>query len=191
MNPVERQEILGLAEYEKIRGPFRARVIEEKKRRRVALGPRVTALFENHDTVLLQVQEMLRTERISREAAVQHEIDTYNQLVPAPGELSATFMVEIPDAAEREAFLSSAAGLERHLWLVVDGRRVRASVEPSRVLPDRASAVMYAKFALPPEASTAVRTGRAALRLEADHPAYTATATITPEVAACLAEDMA
>ncbi len=78
---VERSEVLPLGEYEAVREPFRARVIEEKKRRRVKLGDRVTVLFESHDTVLLQVQEMLRTERISRENAVAHEIETYNALL--------------------------------------------------------------------------------------------------------------
>src|SRR5580700_12078358 len=97
MDPVVRQEILGIAEYETIRGAFRARIIDEKKRRRLSVGPHVTVVFENHDTVLLQIQEMLRTERITREAAVQHEIDTYNAHVPGKDELFATVMIEIPD----------------------------------------------------------------------------------------------
>ena len=46
------------------------------------MGDKASAVFENHDTVLLQIQEMLRTERISREAAIQHEIDTYNEHFP-------------------------------------------------------------------------------------------------------------
>ena len=57
----------GLAEYEAIREPFRARVIAEKKARRVALGPNASCVFENRDTALMQIQEMLRTERITRE----------------------------------------------------------------------------------------------------------------------------
>ena len=85
MKPVDRGEILGLAEYEAVRERFRARVIAEKKLRRVQLGPKATAVFENHDTMLMQIQEMLRTERITRPAAVQHEIDTYNEIVPGTG----------------------------------------------------------------------------------------------------------
>jgi len=191
MKPVERNEVLGLAEYEGIRGPFRARVIEEKKRRRVSVGPKLTALFENHDTVLLQVQEMLRTERITREAAVQHEIDTYNQLVPSRRELSATFMIEIPDPAERERFLADAAGLERHVALSVDGRRVGATYEAERVLPDRASAVLYVKFPLGDEAWRAVSAGKAEVRVVVDHPAYEASTPLPPPLLASLAEDLA
>src|SRR5438128_2700493 len=126
MKPIERGEVLGIADYESVRDHFRARVIEEKKRRRVALGPKATAVFENHDTMLLQVQEMLRTERITREAAIQHEIDTYNQLVPGTAELSCTIMIEISDKDERDAFLVAARGFEKHVLLVIGGDRVRA-----------------------------------------------------------------
>src|SRR5580704_1128108 len=100
MKPVQRDEVLGFADYETIRDRFRARVIEEKRARRVLVGDRVSAVFENHDTVLLQIQEMIRTERISRPAAVQHEIDTYNQHIPGKDELFATVMIEVGDKEE-------------------------------------------------------------------------------------------
>src|SRR5689334_12391600 len=113
MRLVERQEVLGLPEYEAIRDHFRARVIEEKKLRRVFLGANASCVFESHDTVLLQIQEMLRTERITREASILHEIETYNQLVPQAHEISATIMIEIEDKEKRDAFLTGAAGLEK------------------------------------------------------------------------------
>jgi len=191
MNPVVRQEILGIAEYETVRAAFRARVIDEKKRRRLSLGPHVTVVFENHDTVLLQVQEMLRTERITREGAVQHEIETYNELIPVAAELSATLMVEIPNPVERDAFLTAASGLERNVALWVDDWSVPAVFDSRRVLPGRASAVLYLKFPLPERAYLAVRDRRAALRLVVDHPAYRASATGGPDLAASLADDLA
>src|SRR6516225_11115570 len=150
MKLVERGEILGLAEYEAVRERFRARVIAEKKLRRTQLGPKATAVFENHDTMLMQIQEMLRTERITRAAAVQHEIDTYNELVPAAGELSCTVMIEIVDKAERDAFLQTALGFEKHVWLVVDGEHVPARAISRGTPSDRTTAVHYLKFALPP-----------------------------------------
>src|SRR6185295_2320022 len=93
MKKVKRDELLDLGAYEQIRAHFRAAVIEQKKRRRFQPTDELSIVFENHDTALLQIQEMLRTERITREEAVQHEIDTYNDLIPAPGELSATLFV--------------------------------------------------------------------------------------------------
>ncbi|HEV8245791.1 MAG TPA: DUF3501 family protein, partial [Polyangiaceae bacterium] len=97
MKPVLRSELLDLGAYESVRDPFRARVLEMKRQRYVPLGLNMTVLFENHDTVLLQVQEMLRTERISSEKAILHELETYNELVPGEAELSATVFIEYPE----------------------------------------------------------------------------------------------
>jgi hypothetical protein len=190
MLPIERGEVLGLADYETVRSRFRARVIEEKRSRRVLVGDRVSALFENRDTVLLQIQEMLRTERITREAGVQHEIATYNQLVPGPGALSATLMIEVPDQAERDAFLDDARGIEKHVALVVDGERLPATWDESRVLPDRASAVLYLKFPLSAKAALAVRARKAVAELVIDHPAYQARAPLGAETLLALGGDL-
>src|SRR5215212_2686297 len=97
MKKVELAEILNIAEYEKVRQDFRKRIIELKKKRRVAVGPNVTFVFENHDTVLSQIQEMVRAERLVHDEAIQHEIDTYNQLLPEADELAATMFIELPD----------------------------------------------------------------------------------------------
>ena len=97
MKKVKRDELLDLGAYEQIRERFRAAVIEEKRNRRFSVSDELSIVFENHTTVLFQIQEMLRTERITREAPIQHELETYNELIPAPGELSATLFVEIAD----------------------------------------------------------------------------------------------
>src|SRR5690349_24506610 len=96
MRPIERSEVLPIGEYEAIRERFRARVITEKRPRRVRIGEHLSAVFENRDSVMLQIQEMLRTERITSEHAVMHEIETYNDLIPGSDELSVTLFVEIP-----------------------------------------------------------------------------------------------
>jgi hypothetical protein len=192
MKPIDRNEVMGLADYETIRERFRARVIESKKRRRVALGPNATALFENRDTVLLQIQEMLRTERITRPAAIQHEIDTYNEIVPHDDELSCTVMIEIADKDAREEFLRAAAGLEQHVWLVIDGERVQArSAERAGVTPDRTTAVHYLKFPLPhATAETMRRWTPGSIELEVDHPRYQAKAVLPRVTVAELVEDL-
>ena len=192
MKPVRRDEVMGLADYEPIRDRFRSRVIEEKKARRVSIGDKVSAVFENHDTVLLQIQEMLRTERITREAAILHEIDTYNAHVPGKDELFATVMIEIPDKDARETFLVEARGFERHVALVVNGERVSASWEKSRELEDRASAVNYLRFLLSGAAATHLRQKKKDAQVEmiVDHPAYAARATLSPATLVSLAEDL-
>jgi hypothetical protein len=198
MKPIDRSEILGLADYETVRERFRARVIAEKKHRRVAVGPKATAVFENRDTVLLQIQEMLRTERITRPAAVQHEIDTYNELVPGEDELSCTLMIEIPDTSERDAFLREARSLERHIWLVAGDHRLaaRSSERWTGEATERTTAVHYLKFLLPRDAAEGLRAaangkaGDARLELQVDHPSYAARAVLTEETIAALSEDL-
>jgi hypothetical protein len=199
MKPIDRTEILSLADYETVRGPFRDRVIAEKKWRRVAIGTNVSAVFENRDTVLLQIQEMLRTERITRPGAVQHEIDTYNDLLPADDELSCTLMVEIADKPERDAFLQAAKGLAKHVWLVVGARRLSARTnEPvsDGPEPDRTTAVHYLKFRLPKDVADSLRsrangpTTMDALALEIDHAAYAARTTLALETIVAIGEDL-
>ena len=148
MKKVERNELLGLAEYEQIRPQFLARIVGEMKVRRVLAGDEISLVFESHDTALFQIQEMLRTERITKEAAIQHEIETYNELVPGDAELSATMFVEIADAATRERRLVELAGLESKIALEVLGTKIAGRNETRGVLPDRTTAVHYVRFSL-------------------------------------------
>lgn len=197
MKPIERGEVLGLAEYEQVRERFRARVVADKKLRRVQLGPVVSVVFENHDTALLQVQEMLRTERITRPAAVQHEIDTYNELVPGENELSCTLMIEIPDKAEREAFLVAAKGIEQHVWIATGTLRVGATpTHRDGADQDRTTAVHYLKFKLPPPLVRALRGGASGeqtlthIEIIVDHPTYAAEVTLPAETLMAVGQDL-
>jgi hypothetical protein len=197
MKPIERGEVLGLAEYEQVRERFRGRVIEAKRRRRVVVGPKVSVVFENRDTVLLQIQEMLRTERITRAEAVQHEIDTYNELLPGQNELSGTLMVEIADKDERDAFLAAAKGLEKHVWLVAGSLRMGArSIDRSLEGAQRTTAVHYLKFSVPARLSQALHgaaSGEATmthLELAIDHPAYEARAPLPAEAILEVGQDL-
>jgi hypothetical protein len=197
VKPIERGEVLGLADYEEVRERFRGRIIAEKKMRRVQLGPSASAVFENRDTVLLQIQEMLRTERITRSAAVDHEIATYNELLPGHNELSCTLMVEIAEKVERDAFLQSAVGLEKHVWLVAGSLRVAArSIERDVGPGDRTTAVHYLKFTLPPALANALRGAADGtktmthLEMAIDHPAYAAQAGLPAQMTLKLCEDL-
>lgn len=199
MKPIERNEVLGLADYEAIRDPFRARVIKEKKARRVTLGEHASCIFENRDTVLMQIQEMLRTERITREASVLHEIETYNELIPGPHELSATILVEIEDKDVRERFLVEAKGLEREFSLVIAGVRCPGKNDPSREHPERTTAVHYVKFDLAVAGERALRDvlekkkkpEDLVVELVSTHPSYTASTRLPASLVAHLADDLA
>ena len=147
----------------------------------------------------MQIQEMLRTERITREAAILHEIETYNQLVPTEHELSATGLVEIDDKERRESFLFEAKGLDRSFSLVVDGAICKGKHDEAREHPERTTAVHYLKFLLVPEAEEALRdvltkkrkVSDVAVEVVVEHPAYSARARLSPEAVLSVVEDLA
>ncbi len=191
MKPVSRGEILDLGAYEEIRERFRARIMEEKKRRRVALGPNMSVLFENHDTALFQIQEMIRTERITKESSVVHEIETYNELVPADDELSITLFVEYPEPQERERMLTALAGLERRVYAVVAGERIAFVGAARGARDDRTTAVHYLKLPLSGDAVRAVQAPGADVRIGVDHPAYAVEVALPPATLSALVDDLA
>jgi hypothetical protein len=198
MKKVKRDELLDLGAYEQIRERFRAAVIEEKKNRRFQVSDELSIVFENHTTVLFQIQEMLRTERITRESAIQHEIDTYNELVPEPNELSATLFVEIADHDTRERRLVELAGLEGGFALDVGGMSFPGRNETRGVLPDRTTAVHYLKFPLDAAGATAVlaasrdagKPDAPALRFRVRHPHLDVTTALPAGVVRAVAEDL-
>lgn len=172
MKRVSRSEILELGAYEEIRDNFRARIIRDKRTRRVALGPHMTVLFENHDTVLFQIQEMLRTERISAEPAILHELETYNELVPGRDELSATIFIEYTDRDERERMLAKLAGIEQCFYVSGGETRCSALTHNRGERSDRTTAVHYVKFPLDAAARGCLSSPDGKLYIGVDHAAY-------------------
>lgn len=189
MTLVSRGEILGLAEYEQIREPFRRRVIALKQARRVALGPNMTVLFENHDTALFQIQEMLRTERITAEKAVLHELETYNELVPGSRELSATIFIEYPERDLRERMLVALAGVESAFYVRIAGERLPVTPDLRGTDASRTMAVQYVKFALSASAEAALRAGNGEVSLGVEHDAYRAEVVLSPATVQSLRDD--
>jgi hypothetical protein len=190
MQPITRGEILSIAEYELIRPHFRSRIIADKKLRRLAVGDHISVVFENRDTVLYQIQEMVRTERITSEPAIAHELATYNDLIPASGQLSITLFVEIPDAALREKMLIELAGLEHSIALAVGDEVFAAHGNFAGVMPDRTTAVHYLKFDLSPSAQQQVRDREAEVALLIRHPKYSVLAPLSAASVEKLAEDL-
>ena len=76
MRPVKRNEILDYVTYQERRSVLRAAAGAAKALRRFQVGRFLCFLFENRETVLYQVQEMMRVEQIVREASIQQELDT-------------------------------------------------------------------------------------------------------------------
>jgi hypothetical protein len=202
MNRVRRDELLPLGEYELIRERFRNRIIQDKKARRFSPSSELSVIFENHETVLFQIQEMLRTERITKEESIQHEIDTYNELVPLPQELSATLFVEIAEKDIRDARLVALAGMDHTFALEIAGKKIPARNETRGLLGDRTTAVHYLKFPLGPEGAAAFLVaakgeapdgdrGVADVAFLVEHPALTLRAPLPLSLIRALVEDLA
>ncbi|HJU27753.1 MAG TPA: DUF3501 family protein [Candidatus Binataceae bacterium] len=193
MKPVTLKEILPFEQYEILRPRLRPLFIAEKDRRRFALCDHLTLLFENGQTVWYQIQEMIRTERIVDEDAIRHEIDTYNELLPRPNELSATMLIEYPDAASRDAALRAIVGLERHVWIIIGKRRENARFDRRQMSTERVSSVQFVRFPLggvdAEEFLALAESGK--LAIEVDHPKLSARRELTGAFARNLANDIA
>jgi hypothetical protein len=112
MNLLTSQDLLPAAAYEQQREPFRSQIIALKQRRRISVGPLITLVFENRETLRFQTQEMIRVEQILDPHKVQEELDVYNALMPGAGELSATLMIEITEPDRMKEWLDMFMGLD-------------------------------------------------------------------------------
>jgi hypothetical protein len=191
MRKLTLDDIKDLREYERERDEFRRRIVEMKKRRRVQLGDLLTITFENTDTMRFQVQEMARIERMLTDEQIRNELDTYNQLIPGPNELSGTLFVEIDNKERLYEWLPKLVGIQRavSIWLH-DGSWVPSIPEDEERLTreETTTTVHYLKFRFAPEQVDAFAAGQ--VRIVVDHPNYNAVVELTEEQRSELVEDL-
>lgn len=189
MKKVVLEDILGFAAYEKVRQEFRQDIIEKKKNRRVAVGDKVSMVFENRDTVIFQIQEMLRAEKIGDLDKIREEIAVYNELIPNAGELSATMFLEIEDQSHLREDLLKFLGIDEAVSLRIGSHVVRARFEEGRSKEDKISAVQYVRFPFDSTAQAAFVGGDTS-ELVIDHPNYRVSVALSPQMQKSLAEDL-
>jgi hypothetical protein len=186
MRPLTREELVPLAAYPGIRDAFRSAVIAHKRARRVAVGPSVTLVFEDRETLRFQVQEMLFVERIDEPERVQYELDVYNELMPGERELSATLFVEITEPGRIRSELDRLIGIDEHVALVLgtsaDQRALHARFDAKQLEEDRISAVQYIRFALGDTDVTALADPTRYSAIRISHPYYGHEAALPAEV---------
>ena len=194
MRKIEPSDLKNLHEYELIRDDWRKEIIAVKARRRVLLGPTISVVFENRLTVLNQIQEMCRAERIVKPDAVQAEIDVYNDLLPGPGEVAATLFVEIPRIEEVQPGLDRLIGMDdgKSLWLEIGGNRAYARFLEGQGRQDRIAAVQYVRFPVGTGEGLrdAILNDSVPVALVIDHAAYRARTEISAETRRELAADL-
>lgn len=188
MKLVELSEIKNIADYEAERESLRPAMLAVKEKRRVRVGDHLTFLFENRDTVRYQVQEMMRIERITKPQDVEHELETYNELIPGKGELSASLLIEYETPAERDVHLKQLLGLDKHIWIEAGGERTAATFDDRQIGDTRISSVQYVKFHLSPVQVADWPNGAA---IVVDHPYYNFRRTLTAAELEELAPDFA
>ena len=131
----------------------RAEMIQRKKNRRLSVGPNATLYFENYDTMLYQVQEMLFIEKGGDEQ-LEDELDAYNPLIPQGKELVSTFMLEYPDPVTRPDILRGLTGIEETISLNIAGEKVAADweIDIDRTAPDgKTSSIHFIRFKMTDE----------------------------------------
>ncbi len=192
MHKLTHADLYSLEEYARIRPEFRARVMEHKKHRRVSIGEHAALYFEDSLIMQYQVQEMLRIERIFEQQGIQDELDVYNPLIPDGMNWKATFMLEYQDVEQRKQALASLLGVEKALWVQVEGSpRVHpiANEDMDRETEDKTSAVHFVRFELTQAMVDAAKQG-AQISAGIDHPAYQEETVIEPPVRESLVGDL-
>lgn len=185
------KEIIPLPEYEKIRDSFKKKVIRLKENRRVHLGEIITLVFENRETVRMQIQEMMRVEHIDDEQKIQDEIDIYNALIPDQNELSATLFIEIIEESKIKPQLDQLMGLDhgQSLFFQIGSEKVYAKFEEGHSNETKISAVHYVRFQFSPAQIKTFTEGKTEIFLAIDHPNYQAKTKLTEQTGHSLALD--
>ena len=180
---IQKQDIMSLDVYIKNRKELRKNIVSFKKDRRIALGPYATFYFESYETMLAQVQEMLYIEKGGDEQ-LKDELAAYNPLIPNGKELTATLMFEIDNPVSRSAFLSKVGGIEKKVFIKIDGEIVKAIPEQDvdRTSTDgKASSVQFIHFKITDEQIQKFKSKNINVELGIDHKDYSHTTKLSLE----------
>src|SRR5271163_5375665 len=134
MRPLTVDDVLPLGDFASQRRAFFAahcRYLDHY--RRVRIGPKLTLVFENRQTLWFRVQELLRVARLAEPERVQQELDLYNRLLPSRDRLQAALLIDI----HHEAKLTE----ELALWQMLGGETLRMRIGdlsiPSKLVTSR------------------------------------------------------
>ncbi|MFW2371724.1 MAG: DUF3501 family protein [Gammaproteobacteria bacterium] len=191
-NQLTREDLFSLEKYSEARNEFRAKVMEHKKDRRVAIGDHAALYFEDAMTMQYQVQEMLRIEKIFEAKGIQEELDVYNSLIPDGSNWKATFMIEYEDEEERKVALAKLIGIEKALWVKVDGCEPVhpiANEDLERETEEKTSSVHFVRFELTPEMVEKAKSGEN-ISMGIDHPEYQHSVEVAENISAALVKDL-
>ncbi len=148
MKTLNKESLMDIVEYEKVRHDYRKEVIEYKKNRRISLGPNITMVFENERTLKFQIQEIMRAERLVHDEQILEELEVYESIMPPRDGLSATLFIEITQEKKIKSILNDFIGLTdgENLYFEIGNEKIFAKFEQGREEEDKISSVHYIKF---------------------------------------------
>jgi hypothetical protein len=186
-------DIISDAEFGAIRTERRQALLPTKRLRRIEVGPVATFYFENFDTMLLQVQEMLYIEK-GGQAQLADELAAYNPLIPQGSELVATVMFEIDEPVRRQSILKRLGGVEERMFIEIDGEKIMGvpTDDVERTTEDgKTSSVHFIRFAFTDAPKAKMRDPKSQILVGIDHENYAHLAVLSPASRAELAKDFA
>jgi hypothetical protein len=189
---ITRNDLMSLEQYAEQRDEFRQRVLAHKKHRQVALGPNATLYFEDRLTLLYQIQEMLRIEKVFEADGINEELEAYNPLIPSGRNFKATFMIEYADATVRAAQLEKMLNIEDLVWMQVgehDKIWAIADEDLERSNDIKTSAVHFMRFDIDDEMAQELKAG-ADLQIGVQHAVYTYDMLVEGDTRASLLADL-
>jgi len=191
LKKIELKDIIPYHDYLKIRKEFQQKIIKLKKNRRLQVGENITFVFENSQTVLYQIQEMIRLEKMTDEKLIQQEIDVFNRLIPDENELCATILIEIFERQFIKPILNSLAGIQDNkIFLKFDNEAITPIFFDENLPDGRISAVLYVKFKFTQSQVEKFLNLKNVAKIEVNHPNYKAEAIIPENVRISLIEDL-
>jgi hypothetical protein len=189
---ITRNDLMSLEQYAEQRNDFRQQVLAHKKNRQVALGPNATLYFEDRLTLLYQIQEMLRIEKVFEADGINEELEAYNPLIPSGRNFKATFMIEYADASVRAAQLEKMLNIEDLVWIQVgehDKVWAIADEDLDRSNETKTSAVHFLRFEISDEMAQDLKAG-ADLQMGVQHAVYTYDMLVEGDTRASLLADL-
>ena len=193
-NELTLEDISDLRAYERERPEFRSRVLALKKLRRIHVGEIMTFMFENKDTMRLQIQEMARVEKIVSDQKIEEEIKIYSELIPTSHELKATLLIELVNEDELREWLPKLISIQNHVHLVFGDLKVSAfEIGEDRLTREEeiTTTVHYLNFTFTPEQKQAFMNSEVKVELVVDHPEYIRTSMLSREAIEQLQGDLA
>ena len=189
---ITRDDLMSLEQYAEQRDDFRQQVLQHKKNRQVPLGPNATLYFEDRLTLLYQIQEMLRIEKVFEADGINEELAAYNPLIPGGRNFKATFMIEYPDALVRAAQLEKMVGIEDLVWMRIGTQDKVWSIadeDLERSTETKTSAVHFLRFELGDLMAQELK-GGAQWTIGVQHPVYTYDTTVDGDTRTSLLNDL-